>query len=204
MSNPFYLFHNTMPYCANCGDEVDPSNRYCTSCGAEIEIESGIEDPQELDQEDSQEGMDSNAHEPEMENLEKGMGYPTPEMGTENFVTGRRIAAVIIDSLAISIILALLPVRGEAFFAILLPVYFAYFLIMEGIWGQTVGKKVLGIVVVKDDGTPITMGESFIRNVLRFVDGFLSYLVGFLAMTVSDKNQRIGDRMAGTVVVKTQ
>lgn len=86
-----------------------------------------------------------------------------------------------------------------AFIAILLMVL--YFVIMEGIWGATVGKFLLKIKVVKVDGSPCDIQASLIRNVLRVVDGLFIYLVGIILIVKSDKKQRFGDMIAKTVVV---
>src|ERR1051326_5906576 len=45
-----------------------------------------------------------------------------------------------------------------------------YVIVMEAMWGATLGKMVLGIRVVKLDGSPIGWGESIIRNLLRIID----------------------------------
>ncbi len=79
--------------------------------------------------------------------------------------------------------------------------FFLYFFLMEGYKGQTVGKMVTGMKVVKDDGEPCDMQASFIRNILRIIDGIFVYLVGAIFIATSDKKQRLGDRIAGTVVV---
>lgn len=77
----------------------------------------------------------------------------------------------------------------------------AYFVALEGLYGQTVGKRVTGIVVVTEDGDPIDVTASLVRNVLRIVDGFVFYAIGAILVFTSDRNQRLGDRVADTVVV---
>ncbi len=68
--------------------------------------------------------------------------------------------------------------------------------------GQTPGKKALGLVVVNDDLTPIALGTSLVRNLLRSAD-FLpfAYLFGLISMVLSGNFQRLGDIAAGTLVV---
>ena len=80
---------------------------------------------------------------------------------------------------------------------------FAYYVILEAAWGATLGKFATNIRVVRenDDG-PIDWSAAIIRNVLRPIDGLLLYLVGFIAICVSPKRQRIGDKVAGTIVVR--
>jgi uncharacterized RDD family membrane protein YckC len=82
-------------------------------------------------------------------------------------------------------------------------VFFAYYTIMEGYLGQTVGKMLLGIKVVReDDGAVPGLGAAAIRTVMRIIDGIGTYLVGFIAVLVSSKNQRLGDMVAHTLVVR--
>lgn len=68
--------------------------------------------------------------------------------------------------------------------------------------GATPGKQAMGLVVVQDDGTPVGWTPSILRNLLRFAD-FLpfAYLLGFASMVVSRDFKRLGDVVAGTVVV---
>jgi len=80
---------------------------------------------------------------------------------------------------------------------------FAYFVILEATWGATLGKLATNIRVVREsDGGPIDWSAAIIRNVLRAIDGLVLYLIGFIAICVSAKRQRIGDKVAGTIVVR--
>jgi uncharacterized RDD family membrane protein YckC len=83
-----------------------------------------------------------------------------------------------------------------------------YFLLFEWLWfGQTPGKRLMGIRVIQQRGTSITFTQSAIRNIVRFVDGlpFFSwpgtYAVGFVVAALSPKHRRLGDVFAGTLVV---
>jgi uncharacterized RDD family membrane protein YckC len=76
-----------------------------------------------------------------------------------------------------------------------------YFTYLEGNTGQTLGKKALGIKVVKEKGQ-ITYVDTFVRTLLRIIDGIALYLIGFIVVIASEKKQRIGDMAAGTIVVK--
>jgi uncharacterized RDD family membrane protein YckC len=82
-------------------------------------------------------------------------------------------------------------------------VTWGYFAIFESVWkGQTPGKKWAGIRVIKDSGRPITPFEAAARNLVRIVDympGF--YAVGLVTMLLNDKHRRVGDYVAGTLVV---
>ena len=83
-------------------------------------------------------------------------------------------------------------------------IYIAYYTILEGSKGQTVGKMVTRIKVVREDGRPIDMSQAFKRNILRIIDGLFGYLIGAILVWRSDRKQRLGDRMARTVVVKAR
>jgi uncharacterized RDD family membrane protein YckC len=78
-----------------------------------------------------------------------------------------------------------------------------YFALFEGLWrGQTPGKRVMKLRVIKDSGRQITFFEALARNLLRFVDYLPGlYLVGVITMLCNKRNKRLGDLAAGTVVV---
>jgi uncharacterized RDD family membrane protein YckC len=83
-------------------------------------------------------------------------------------------------------------------------IFLGYYVLFEMIWnGQTPGKRAAGIRVLRDDGTPITMTESLLRNTIRVID-FLPvfYGVGMIFVLSSERNKRLGDIAAGTVVIK--
>lgn len=80
--------------------------------------------------------------------------------------------------------------------------YFAFF---EWIWnGQTPGKRWLKLRVIREDGRPISFFEAMVRNLLREVDimPFPFYSVGLISVFASSCDQRVGDLVAGTVVVR--
>ncbi len=80
-----------------------------------------------------------------------------------------------------------------------------YFVVFEWLWsGQTPGKRWLKLRVIREDGRPITFFEAMVRNLLRDLDimpGFF-YSVGLVSVFATEKDQRIGDLVAGTVVVR--
>jgi len=147
-------------------------------------------------------------------------GYPTRPDRDDTDVVGARIGAQIIDTLvtfAIFIgVIMLFGIIGDAtgssdaasgfglvgiITGFLGSIFYGFFL--EGYWnGYTVGKKVLGIKVVKEDGSECGYTSSFLRNILEIIDGLFYYVIGFIFMASGDKRQRLGDRIAGTVVVK--
>jgi uncharacterized RDD family membrane protein YckC len=77
-----------------------------------------------------------------------------------------------------------------------------YSAICEAYYGATAGKLILGLFVVDRKGAQISFGAGLIRSVLFFVDSLLFGLVGYAFMKDFPLKQRLGDRAAGTVVVK--
>jgi uncharacterized RDD family membrane protein YckC len=85
---------------------------------------------------------------------------------------------------------------------LILSSYFAFF---EWIWnGQTPGKRWLKLRVIREDGRPVTFWEAAVRNLLRTADmmPFPFYSLGLISVFISLSDQRIGDMVAGTVVVR--
>lgn len=91
-----------------------------------------------------------------------------------------------------------IAIFGLAFFCL----YWGYFAAFEVLWkGQTPGKRVAGIRVIKDTGRPVNVFEAITRNVLRAVDSLLFYGVGVVTMLLNSRNRRLGDFVAGSLVV---
>jgi uncharacterized RDD family membrane protein YckC len=87
-------------------------------------------------------------------------------------------------------------------------IFAGYFIVFEWLWnGQTPGKRWLKLRVIREDGRPLTLWEAIARNLLRIADaapGFILpvYSVGLIVIFLSDRDQRIGDAFAGTVVIR--
>jgi uncharacterized RDD family membrane protein YckC len=83
-------------------------------------------------------------------------------------------------------------------------IQFGYFLFFEIILnGQTPGKRVFGLRVIKDNGYPLSPLDSIVRNLLRIIDFFpFAYGVGLVTMFLNARAKRLGDFAAGTIVVK--
>lgn len=68
--------------------------------------------------------------------------------------------------------------------------------------GATPGKRWCQLAVLRDDGTPVDWHAAFLRNTLRFVDGLpIGYAVGLITLGLNADGKRLGDILAGTVVV---
>jgi uncharacterized RDD family membrane protein YckC len=81
-----------------------------------------------------------------------------------------------------------------------------YYIFFEIQWnGKSPGKRIVGLQVIRNDGTSITLTESLIRNLIRLVD-FLpaNYAIGVLTMFIDAQSRRLGDMAAGTLVILEQ
>ena len=92
-------------------------------------------------------------------------------------------------------------VEGKAFLGFLIAAL-GYYTIAEALTGRTLGKRLVRIRVVDEDGDHVSLAAAFVRNLLRAVDGLFFYLVGALFALSSARGQRLGDRAAHTVVVR--
>lgn len=164
--------------------------------------------------------------------LDETLNIDTPENVTFDYDIagiGSRFIAALIDTL---IILALQVVVNMLMFAILSSTgavqggldeigslgawvialfglvsflfLWGYYIFFEMLWsGQTPGKKTVHLRVIRTDGTPITLTESVVRNLVRLVD-FLPafYGIGTIAIFINRQTRRLGDLAAGTLVVR--
>jgi len=138
-----------------------------------------------------------------------------PHMGD---VLGRRIAAALIDTAIITILLVVIAkTLGDeeaanrslwaetegAPRALFLLLTFAYFFGSEAMSAQTLGKRVMKIRVVNLDGGKLTVGAAAIRNLVRFVDALpIFYIVGAISVfATGERRARLGDLAAKTKVV---
>ncbi len=80
---------------------------------------------------------------------------------------------------------------------ILITIWFNYFVISEWRWGQTLGKRALGIVVADQAGGVMSWNRAVVRNLLLIVD----VIAGLVLIPTSARRQRLGDRVAHTVVL---
>lgn len=153
----------------------------------------------------------------------------TPEQVSLEFAVagiGSRFLAIAIDTLiqlavalVVAVTLAIFGLTGLlrnwrlaslwviagsiAFFFVL---YFGYFAIFEIFWnGQTPGKRAIGLRVIKETGRPLDAVESIGRNLMRIIDqmpGF--YGVGIVAAMCNSQSKRLGDFVAGSLVIREQ
>lgn len=125
-----------------------------------------------------------------------------------------RVLAYLIDLLIfftlnyiLALVMGFLGNFGSGLYMILLFIIFWLYPVIFEVFrnGQTPGKKAMGLKVVHQDGTPISLNASFVRNILLTAD-FLPffYTAGFLSMLFNKDFKRLGDMAAGTVVIYTE
>jgi uncharacterized RDD family membrane protein YckC len=79
-----------------------------------------------------------------------------------------------------------------------------YFTTLEALRGASPGKSALGLRVVTLEGRPIGFGASLLRNLLRAADALpFGYIAGVVSISLTSRFQRVGDLVAGTMVVRT-
>jgi uncharacterized RDD family membrane protein YckC len=127
---------------------------------------------------------------------------------------GVRIVAAIIDIVATMVLLYVIALLtgqttedgfeltgGPLLLSALVTVL--YYIVLEAQLGATLGKMAVGLRVLQEGGGRIEWKDSIVRNILRIVDGLPAfYLLGLIVARASPRRQRIGDRVAGTIVVR--
>ncbi len=195
--------------CAQCGTVTSPGAKYCEGCGAALTVKPVHSAPA----------------------FAPAPGYQAPRVYVPYTQTpyqgvAIRFVAILIDTVIIAIIASILSAPFNAFAVITnsasgtvtfsfagvlgglvsLAVFMLYFTLLEGHYGQTVGKMAVKIKVVREaDGAPIDYSQAAVRTILRFLDEipyFIPYLLGAILIWSSEEKQRLGDRVGHTVVVK--
>jgi len=144
---------------------------------------------------------------PENVRLSFRLAGPATRMGAylvDLMIRGTLLTAL---SVLVGLLFPLFHVSGLPIGVLLLGVFFlewGYAFVFEAYWnGQTPGKRALGLRVVKTGGYAISFYDAMLRNLLRVADALpLLYGIGLLAMMTNERLQRIGDLVAGTMVVR--
>jgi uncharacterized membrane protein SpoIIM required for sporulation/uncharacterized RDD family membrane protein YckC len=161
--------------------------------------------------------------------LEQVVDVETPEQVVLSFTIagiGSRAAAALIDSVVlVMLFIAATVTVGSAFRAlvhhitagwtqsIILALWivfsfaalWGYYVLFEALWdGQTLGKRLIGLRVVRDGGYSIDFAASAVRNIMRLIDvqPIGTYFAGLVSIIVSPSGKRLGDYAAGTIVVR--
>lgn len=82
--------------------------------------------------------------------------------------------------------------------------FWGYYIFFEMLWnGQSPGKSLAKLRVIRADGTPITLTESIVRNLVRLIDFLpIYYGIGVVSMFINNQSRRLGDLAAGTLVIR--
>ncbi|MHC1686930.1 MAG: RDD family protein [Methanothrix sp.] len=191
-----------MPFCTNCGEEFKVGSKFCSRCGTKIatlklrdELVSPKDKPNKLEDGD---------------HIINYASFGDRFLGS--FIDYLIALALFIITLFIiqssSIVFNLIPPYFYYFtiyYLVSFVVVVGYFIFFEGIKGQTIGKMISHTKVVKENGSKCDLFAASIRNLLRIID-FLPayYILGALLISRSKKAQRLGDRVAKTIVVKVK
>jgi uncharacterized RDD family membrane protein YckC len=190
--------------CAKCGTPAAPGTKFCESCGAPLPA----------------------AEQPAQGSAPAASAYATPEPQVQYQGVAIRFVALLIDGIILGIIGYILIFLfassaitvdtstgavsfGPAYYAavaLVIVIELLYFTLLLRRYGQSVGMMAVKIKVVSEtDSGPITYGAAFIRTILLYIDQIpyaIPFLLGAILIWTSDKKQRLGDRVAHTVVVK--
>ena len=125
---------------------------------------------------------------------------------------GARAAASVVDFVALAVLVWIPALVLGAMSQLLLDGFlsgvlagviatpFAYYVLLEARYGTTLGKHLEGLVVTGRDGSPASLRACLLRNLLRPVDFVAFYLLGFVVVLATDRDQRLGDLVAGTEI----
>lgn len=119
----------------------------------------------------------------------------------ESRVAARLVdSAVVVTMCALASYIGLFVVRAPFYVVIALPVviYLSYYTLLEGSYEQTVGKKLVNLVVVKQGGSQMNKRSALIRHLVDPLD--IGLLIGILSILLSSDRRRVGDFAAGTRV----
>jgi uncharacterized RDD family membrane protein YckC len=190
-------------YCPYCGVKNDRGEAECFICGKKL--------PAGGDQEAPSSG---GPRRPGVSTAQRGGAVPVPAR------LGDRFIAIILDTLFLSalilVIAALVSLRWSmvqdlglsqpmlialaASTAVL--IVFLYHWLLEGAFGATMGKAIVGVRVLNQRGGVPGLRSSAVRNVIRLFEAVPLYLPGFFVAVFSPARRRIGDYAAHTIVLE--
>lgn len=144
---------------------------------------------------------------------ETGSASPSQAMRAAGFL--RRFGALFVDWIICSVVgdLVLLSyqlglgkekgiINMDGVMVVMTVISLAYFTILIGDGGQTLGKKLFGVRVVRTDGSNVTYSKAFVRSLGYLLSTFFGTFLGFLWALWDRRNQTWHDKIAGTVVVR--
>lgn len=126
---------------------------------------------------------------------------PAPQPEDRTRLDSRRVIARIIDGVFVGAPF-LVPALGFGLrlSIVLVSITLVYFFICEAVWGQTIGKRIIGLRVLMRDGRPASASAVAARTILRLIDDSPIGLVAYLSS--GKRRQRVGDFAGGTIVAR--
>ena len=193
--------------CAQCGTPAAPGAKFCESCGAPLApVTQPVQRPAAVTQPIKGPTAAEAAAGYAAARAQPRYAAPGVEMPYQGVAI--RFVALLIDAIILGIIASAFFLVAGYYASIVLDVVIEllYFTLLLGRYGQSVGMMVVKIKVVSEaDSSPITYGAAFVRTILLYIDAIpyvVPYLLGAILIWTSDKKQRLGDRVAHTVVLK--
>jgi uncharacterized RDD family membrane protein YckC len=178
-----------MPNCKNCGFELPPDSQYCPHCGAPVAT---------------------------AETAAPVYTAPSPPPFTPRLATwGERFVAWLIDAIIVSIFISILSITAWFawqplnFWPSWLPlinfgpggfIYFLYWMLMEGLYGQSIGKMVMRIRVTRLNGSPAGLGFAALESVGKSFLLVLDIIIGWFLYP--RRRQRLFNYLSETIVVQ--
>lgn len=196
-----------MIFCRRCGVENPETMRDCGSCGAQLDIpplSAGVQGtvtaPAAASVVAQGDMLAGGYHVASMRDRLVATVLDSTFLIAAFVLTGMVLAARMHGSAENGF--ALTSARAWRAFAGALAAGVLYFWLCEGLFGATLGKALAGIQVRTTAGGRCGLIPSLVRNLLRIVDGLGVYLFGFILALFSSRRQRLGDQVAGTIVVE--
>ena len=182
-----------MPYCNKCGNELPEGAKYCPVCGTSV-----------------------SAEEAPAASIEQTASTVSDVSGLKLAFWGERFVAWLIDAIIIGMVVAILGVFSLIagvtwwsgwpswlpFFNFNLGgvIYFVYWMLMDGLYGQSFGKMAMRLKVTRLNGGQINMGAAALESVGKAFLLPLDCLLGWLLYP--KRRQRIFNYISETIVVK--
>jgi uncharacterized RDD family membrane protein YckC len=179
-----------MPYCKNCGNELSSEAKFCPKCGTAVIPEQATTAPYET-------------------------AAPMAS-GLKLAFWGERFVAWLIDAIILGVIVGLLGLvtwfavgsftwwsgwpSWVPFFNVSGVFYFLYWFLMDGAYGQSLGKMVMHLKVVRLDGSRMDMGKAALESFGKAFILPLDVLLGWILYT--RRRQRLFNYVSGTIVIR--
>jgi uncharacterized RDD family membrane protein YckC len=130
-------------------------------------------------------------------------GPPPPQPPNRKELDSKRVLARLIDLFIAGAPPAVLAAdTGRGLSTLLISLVLAYYFLCEALWGQTIGKRVLGLRVLMRDGRAATVSAVSARTILRIIE---DSPLGLIVMLLSGRRrQRLGDLLGGTIVAEAR